>query len=157
VGKEYPFSREKLSPLLALYVEPDWQRACLRCIELLEYGGEGHSLGIHSNNEAIIREFALRKPASRILVNTSTTHGAVGATTNLMPALTLGCGAIGGSATSDNISPLNLIDVRRMAYGVREVEDVIKSDEGLYKTSPQASTELDLEEVVRKILREMTK
>lgn len=157
VGKEYPFSREKLSPILALYVEPDWQRACLRCIELLEYGGEGHSLGIHSNNEAIIREFALRKPASRILVNTSTTHGAVGATTNLMPALTLGCGAIGGSATSDNISPLNLIDVRRMAYGVREVEDVIKSDEGLYKASPQASTELDLEEVVRKILREMTK
>lgn len=157
VGKDYPFSREKLSPLLALYVEPDWQRACLRCIEILEYGGEGHSLGIHSNNVSIIREFALRKPASRILVNTSTTHGAVGATTNLMPALTLGCGAIGGSATSDNISPLNLIDVRRMAYGVREVEDVIKSSEALDKTSSSASDNLDLEEVVRKILREMTK
>lgn len=157
VGKEYPFSREKLSPILALYVEPDWQRACLRCIELLEYGGEGHSLGIHSNNEAIIREFALRKPASRILVNTSTTHGAVGATTNLFPALTLGCGAVGGSATSDNISPLNLIDVRRMAYGVREVEDVVHDGESLSKTMNTESKELDLEDVVRKILREMTK
>lgn len=157
VGKEYPFSREKLSPILAIYVEPDWQRACLRCIELLEYGGEGHSLGIHSNNEAIIREFALRKPASRILVNSSTTHGAVGATTNLMPALTLGCGAIGGSATSDNISPLNLIDVRRMAYGVREVEDVANSADTLNKSEPSTSMDLNLEEVVRRILEQMTK
>ncbi|MFH5835180.1 acetaldehyde dehydrogenase (acetylating) [Proteiniclasticum sp. C24MP] len=156
VGREYPFSREKLSPLLALYVEPDWQRACEKCIEILEYGGEGHSLGIHSNNEKIIREFALRKPASRILVNTSTTHGAVGATTNLMPALTLGCGAIGGSATSDNINPMHLIDIRRMAYGVREVEDVVDMSKTLVgKNGSEGSKDYDLEQVVRKILSEM--
>ncbi|NCC79862.1 MAG: acetaldehyde dehydrogenase (acetylating), partial [Clostridia bacterium] len=158
VGKEFPFSREKLSPLLALYVEPDWQRACEKCIEILEYGGEGHSLGIHSNNEKIIREFALRKPASRILVNTSTTHGAVGATTNLMPALTLGCGAIGGSATSDNINPMHLIDIRRMAYGVREVEDVVDlSETNIRKEGPEENRDYDLEQVVRKILSEMIK
>ena len=158
VGKEFPFSREKLSPLLALYVEPDWQRACEKCIEILEYGGEGHSLGIHSNNEKIIREFALRKPASRILVNTSTTHGAVGATTNLMPALTLGCGAIGGSATSDNINPMHLIDIRRMAYGVREVEDVVDlSETNIGKEGPEENRDYDLEQVVRKILSEMIK
>ena len=158
VGRDYPFSREKLSPLLGLYVEPDWQRACEKCIALLEYGGEGHSLGIHSNNEKIIREFALRKPASRIIINSATTHGAIGATTNLMPALTLGCGAIGGSATSDNISPMNLINIRRMAYGVREVEDVLASEKTLI---PQGESEdpkdYDLEKVVRKILAEMTR
>lgn len=154
VGKAFPFSREKLSPLLALYVEPDWQRGCERCIELLEYGGEGHSLGIHSNDDKIIREFALRKPASRILINSATTHGAIGATTNLMPALTLGCGAVGGSATSDNISPMNLIDIRRMAYGVREVEDVLDMEETLIKNG-KANTDYDLEQVVRKILAEM--
>lgn len=156
VGREYPFSREKLSPLLALYVEPDWQRGCERCIELLEYGGEGHSLGIHSNNEKIIREFALRKPASRILINSATTHGAIGATTNLMPALTLGCGAVGGSATSDNISPLNLINIRRMAYGVREVEDVLDMGKTLIDTTEnKEKTDYDLEQIVRKILAEM--
>ncbi len=158
VGREFPFSREKLSPLLALYVEPDWQRACEKCIELLEYGGEGHSLGIHSNNEKIIREFALKKPASRILVNSSTTHGAIGATTNLMPALTLGCGAVGGSATSDNINPMNLIDIRRMAYGVREVEDVVNPSETLISSgNGKESKDYDLEQVVRKILTEMMK
>lgn len=157
VGKAYPFSREKLSPLLALYVEPDWQSACEKCIEILEYGGEGHSLGIHSNNEAIIREFALKKPASRILVNSSTTHGAIGATTNLAPAMTLGCGAVGGSATSDNITPMHLIDIRRMAYGVREVEDIVKVEETLSQTPNQESGNYDLEKVVRKILDELTK
>lgn len=157
VGKAYPFSREKLSPLLALYVEPDWQSACEKCIEILEYGGEGHSLGIHSNNEMIIREFALKKPASRILVNSSTTHGAIGATTNLAPAMTLGCGAVGGSATSDNITPMHLIDIRRMAYGVREVEDIIKVEETLSNPQNKENGNYDLEKVVRKILDELTK
>ena len=69
-------------------------------------------------------EFALRKPASRIIVNSPTTHGAIGATTNLAPALTLGCGAVGGSATSDNVSPMNLINIRRLAYGKSEAEDL---------------------------------
>lgn len=100
------------------------EKGCDKCIELLDYGGMGHTLGIHSNDKDIIMEFALRKPASRIIVNSPTTHGAIGATTNLAPALTLGCGAVGGSATSDNVSPMNLINIRRLAYGKSEAEDL---------------------------------
>lgn len=124
VGKEYPFSREKLSPLLAFYSEENWEKACERCIELLEYGGLGHSLAIHSKDEKIIHEFALKKPVSRILVNTPASHGAIGATTKLAPSLTLGCGAGGGSATSDNVSPLHLLDIKKMVYGIKDVEDL---------------------------------
>ena len=76
---------------------------------------------IHSENKQVIREFALQKPVSRLLVNTPGALGGVGATTNLQPALTLGCGAVGGSATSDNVGPLNLINVRRVATGVVEL------------------------------------
>lgn len=122
VGKEYPFSKEKLTGLLGFYVVEDWEEACELCFKLLENGGLGHSLSIHSNDENIIREFGLKKPVSRILVNTPSSQGAVGITTNLAPALTLGCGAIGGSASSDNITPMNLINIRRMAYGVEDVE-----------------------------------
>lgn len=124
VGKNYPFSREKLAPLLAFYTEENWEKACERCIELLNNEGIGHTLIIHSNNEDIIKEFALKKPVSRILVNTPGALGGIGGTTNLLPALTLGCGAVGGSATSDNVSPLNLINIRRLAYGARELEDL---------------------------------
>ena len=122
VGKEYPFSKEKLTGLLGFYVVEDWEEACELCFKLLENGGLGHSLSIHSNDENIIREFGLKKPVSRILVNTPSSQGAVGITTNLAPSLTLGCGAIGGSASSDNITPMNLINIRRMAYGVEDVE-----------------------------------
>lgn len=128
VGREYPFSIEKLSPILAFYSEEDWQTACERCIELLKYGGLGHSLVIHSKDENVIREFALKKPVSRMLINTPSSQGAIGATTNLLPSLTLGCGAIGGSATSDNVGPLNLINIRRVAYGVIEAEDLKGAD-----------------------------
>lgn len=124
VGKDYPFSIEKLSPILAFYSEEDWHKACERCIELLKHGGLGHSLVIHSRDENVIREFALKKPVSRMLVNTPSSQGAIGATTNLLPSLTLGCGAVGGSATSDNVGPMNLVNIRRVAYGVLEAEDL---------------------------------
>lgn len=124
VGKNYPFSREKLAPILAFYTEEDWEKACEKCIKLLNNEGIGHTLIIHSNNEDVIREFALKKPVSRILVNTPGALGGIGGTTNLIPALTLGCGAVGGSATSDNVSPLNLMNIRRLAYGIRELEDL---------------------------------
>ena len=79
---------------------------------------------IHSENENVIREFALKKPVSRLLVNTPGALGGVGATTNLAPALTLGCGAVGGSATSDNVGPENLYNIRRVAFGMRELSEV---------------------------------
>ena len=117
VGRDFPLSIEKLSPILAFYVEKDWRAACERCIELLNYGGLGHTLAIHSRNEEIIREFGLQKPVFRIVVNSQAALGAVGYTTALFPSMTLGCGSIGGNITSDNISPLHLMNIKRLAYG----------------------------------------
>ncbi len=124
VSHNNPFSREKLCPILALYSAKDWQSACDLCISLLENEGQGHTMVIHSQNEEIIREFILKKPVSRVLVNTPAALGGIGATTNITPALTLGCGAVGGGSTSDNVSPLNLINVRKAAYGVKELEEL---------------------------------
>lgn len=124
VGKWNPYSREKLTPILGFYCEENWEKACDRCVELLMNEGKGHTLILHSNDEEVIREFALKKPVSRLLINTPGALGGIGGSTNLIPALTLGCGAIGGSATSDNIGPMNLINIRRIAYGVSELEDI---------------------------------
>ncbi|WP_291244637.1 acetaldehyde dehydrogenase (acetylating) [Fournierella sp.] len=124
VGPKHPYSREKLCPILAFFVEPDWEKACEKSIQILQNEGAGHTMTIHSQNEAVIREFALKKPVSRLLVNTPGALGGVGATTGLAPALTLGCGAVGGSATSDNISPLNLFNIRRVAWGLCELDDL---------------------------------
>lgn len=121
VGPEYPLSREKLSPVLALYRENDWKAACDRCISLINFGGIGHTMGIHSKDEEIIMEFALKKPVFRIIANSPTTHGAVGYSTGLPPALTLGCGTWGGSSTSDNVTPMHLINWKRLAYGIVDV------------------------------------
>lgn len=115
VGKGYPLSREKLSPILAFYSVPTWQDGLQRCIELLEFGGLGHTAVIHSHNEEVIREFALHAPASRILVNTPSSKGAVGAVTGLPPSMTLGCGTWGHNITTDSITPLHLLNIKRMA------------------------------------------
>ncbi len=120
VGANYPFSKEKLTALLGFYIVEDWQEACKLCISLLENCGIGHTLSMHSTNKAVIREFGLKKPVSRLLVNTASTHGAVGLTTNLFPSFTLGCGSVGGSSTSDNVSPLHLLNIRRVAYDVND-------------------------------------
>ena len=124
VSRDNPFSREKLCPVLAFYSEKDWVAGCERSLELLRNEGQGHTLVIHSQNEDVIREFILRKPVSRVLINTPAALGGIGASTNISPALTLGCGAVGGGSTSDNISPLNLINIKKAAYGVREIEDL---------------------------------
>ncbi|MDR1825462.1 MAG: acetaldehyde dehydrogenase (acetylating) [Bifidobacteriaceae bacterium] len=124
VGPKVPFSKEKLCPVLAFYTEPDWEAACELSIKILLHEGAGHTMMIHSRDEAVIREFALKKPVSRLLVNTPGALGGVGATTNLLPAFTLGCGAVGGSSSSDNIGPLNLINIRRVARGARELDEI---------------------------------
>ena len=124
VSQKNGYSREKLCPILAFYVEKDWEACCRRCIELLNNEGIGHTMTIHSRDEKIIREFALKKPVSRLLVNTPGSLGGTGATTSLPPALTLGCGSVGKSSTSDNITPLHLINIRRVAYGVKELRDL---------------------------------
>jgi len=119
VGPGEFFSREKLSPVLAFYVEDGWEKCCERAIELLNFGGLGHSLSIHSQDENVIQRFFEEKPAFRIVVNTTSTLGAVGYTTGLAPAMSLGPGTWAGSVTSDNITPLHLINVKRLAYEIR--------------------------------------
>ena len=122
VGREHPLSIEKLCPVLSYYVVRDWREGCERCIEILRYGGMGHTMSIHSRDEDVILEFGLKKPAFRICVNTPTTHGSIGLTTGLDPAMTLGCGGYGGNITSDNIGPRHLLNVKRLAYETRPAE-----------------------------------
>ena len=124
VGPGFPYSSEKLGPILAFYVEENEEKALARCAELLEWEGAGHTFAIHSEDEAVVRRFASAMPASRVLVNTAASLGGVGATTCLFPALTLGCGAVGGSSSSNNIGPLDLINIKRVAWGVREVDEL---------------------------------
>src|SRR6476469_9724970 len=116
VGRDYPLSIEKLCPVLSFYVVADWREGCERCKEILRYGGMGHTMSIHSRNDAIILQFGLKKPAFRIVVNSPTTLGSIGLTTGLDPSMTLGCGGYGGNITSDNISPRHLLNIKRVAY-----------------------------------------
>ncbi len=119
VGRDHPLSIEKLCPVLSYYVVDDWRAGCERCKEILRYGGMGHTMSVHATDDDVILQFGLHKPAFRIVVNTPTTHGSVGMTTGLDPAMTLGCGGFGGNITSDNISPMHLLNIKRVAYELR--------------------------------------
>ena len=121
VGRDYPLSIEKLCPVLSFYVVRDWQEGCERCMQILRYGGMGHTMSIHSRNDDVILQFGLKKPAYRIVVNTPATIGAIGLTTGLDPSMTLGCGGWGGNITSDNISPRHLLNLKRLAYETNPV------------------------------------
>lgn len=122
IGKNIPFAIEKLSPVLALYTVENWEEGCDVSIQLLEVGGLGHTLGIHCQDREVIKAFALKKPASRIIVNSGTTFGGIGATTGIFPSLTLGCGSYGNNITSDNIGPQHLLNIKRVAFGLREMD-----------------------------------
>jgi acetaldehyde dehydrogenase (acetylating) len=120
-GEGYPLSYEKLTTVLAFYTAKDWEDACHLSIELLNLGGLGHTLAIHSQNEEIIREYMI-KPVARIIVNSPSSLGGVGYTTGITPSMTLGCGTWGGSSLSDNLGPQHLINVKRVAYGIRKAD-----------------------------------
>ena len=122
VGREFPLSMEKLSPLLAFYVADGLSRGAERCYEVLRYGGMGHTAGVHTRSREAAVRFGGEMPASRITVNTPTTHGAIGFSTALPPSMTLGCGSWGGNVTSDNVSPLHLLDIKRVAFETRSVK-----------------------------------
>ena len=126
VSENNPYSREKLCPVMAYYVEDDWMDACEKCIELLLSERQGHTLVIHSKDPNVVEQFALKKPVGRMLVNTSATYGSMGITTNLFPAMTLGSGSAGKGISADNVSPMNLIYIRKVGYGIKEVEKVKK-------------------------------
>ena len=116
VGDDYPFSKEKLSPILTYYRVKDKEEGINLAEKLIEYGGMGHSAVIHSENRDTILEFSERVKAGRVIVNSPSTHGAIGDIYNTnMPSLTLGCGTFGGNSTTDNVSSVNLINVKRVA------------------------------------------
>lgn len=119
VTPDDPYCRELLAPVMAYYVEDDWLHACEKCIELLLNERNSHTLVVHSRDEDVIRQFALKKPVARLLVNTPAAFGGMGMTTTLFPAMTLGSGLAGRGITSDNVSPMNLVYIRRVGYGVR--------------------------------------
>ena len=116
VGWDHPLSVEKLSPILSVYRADGWEAGCERCIEILNFGGRGHTLSIHSRDEEVIWAFVMEKPTHRILVNAPSAQGAVGYGTGLVPSMTLGCGAFGGNITSDNISAHNLVLTKHVGY-----------------------------------------
>jgi len=153
VGREEPLSREKLTTVLGWYEENGWEAGCERCIELIQFGGRGHSLEIHAEDQNVIMAFGLEKPVFRITVNTMSTLGAIGLTTGLMPALTLGAGGVGGSITGDNITTYHLFNVKRLAYEMSAPPPaalVAGSEKPLVSAS-------EIEAVVRSVVEEILK
>jgi acetaldehyde dehydrogenase (acetylating) len=128
VGRDYPLSMEKLSPILAYYVVEDLEEGCQRAAEVLKYGGMGHTASIHTRDRNAAREYGARMPASRVIVSSPSTHGAIGFTTDLEPSMTLGCGSWGGNVTSDNISPRHLLDLKRIAFETHPINQTVSDD-----------------------------
>lgn len=126
VGEQYPLSYEKLTTVLAFYTVKDWHEACELSIKLLQ-NGIGHTMSLHTEDRDMVMKFA-KKPASRILVNTGGAQGGTGASTGLMPSFTLGCGTWGGSSVSENVSPMHLINIKRVAYGLKDCNTLACSD-----------------------------
>ena len=121
VGRDYPLSIEKLSPILAYYVVNGLEQGSQLCDEILHFGGMGHTASIHTRRREAALQYGALMPASRVVVNSPSTHGAIGFSTDLAPSMTLGCGSWGGNVTSDNISPLHLMDIKRVAFETRPV------------------------------------
>jgi acetaldehyde dehydrogenase (acetylating) len=161
VGPEAPLSREKLTTVLGWYEADGWEAGCERCIELIRFGGRGHTLVIHATDERVILQFGLEKPVFRILVNTMGTLGSVGITTSLLPSMTLGSGGIGGSITGDNITATHLLNVKRVAYEITPppaeamVSHPAVTPAGVGPVSAGAITTADIEEIVRRVLQEV--
>jgi len=149
-GPGYPLSYEKLTTVLALYTVKDWEEACHLSIDLLNLGGIGHSFSIHSQNESVIMEF-IKKPVFRILVNTPSAVGAIGYTTGLTPSMTLGCGTWGGSSISDNLGPQHLINIKKLAYGIKDLELGATKN----TCTPCEINSEDIAGVVRQVLKQL--
>ena len=125
-GPSRPYSMEKLCPVLALYLMDSDEAVLKKCVEVLTFEGSGHTFAMHAEDKEAVRRFAEKIPVSRFLVNTPAALGGIGQSTNLFPALTLGCGAVGGSASSENISPRDLINIRKVAWGENKEDDLVE-------------------------------
>jgi len=173
VGRDEPLSGEKLTTVLGWYEVDGWEEGCERSLEMIAYGGRGHSQVIHARDEHVIMQFGLLKPVFRIVVNTFGTLGTTGYTTGLMPSMTLGSGGVGGAITGDNITVHHMYNIKRLAYEMRTPPDAAfapgstddpaqrRNFTGGASSLPQASSspsaDAKVEEIVRKVLLELKK
>jgi acetaldehyde dehydrogenase (acetylating) len=173
VGTEEPLSGEKLTTVLGWYEVDGWEQGCERSMELINYGGRGHSQVIHAQDERVIMEFGLQKPVFRIVVNTFGTLGTTGYTTGVMPSMTLGSGGVGGAITGDNITVHHMYNVKKLAYEIRTPPDAAfmpgSTDDPAQKrnftggasslpaSNPSPSMDAQVEDIVRRVLLELKK
>ena len=169
VGRDEPLSGEKLTTVLGWYEADGWEAGCERSLELINYGGRGHSQVIHARDENVIMQFGLEKPVFRIVVNTFGTLGTTGFTTGLMPSMTLGSGGVGGAITGDNITVHHMYNVKRLAYEIRTAPDAAftpgstdtQAQRGMFTggagSAASNSVNPQVEEIVRRVLLELGK
>lgn len=150
-GEKEPLSREKLTTVLGWYEENGWEAGCERSIDLIHFGGRGHTQIIHAQDENVIMQYGLEKPVFRIIVNSMGTLGAVGFTTGLMPSMTLGAGGEGGSITGDNVTVRHLFNIKRLAYELAEPPQSALTEQG----NQAGLSEINLEALVRQIVQEV--
>lgn len=158
IGFGHPYSNEKLAPILGFYTAENYVEICELAQKILHYEGAGHTFSMHTKDPKIVDYFAARIPASRIMVNTPSALGGIGASTGMLPALTLGCGAIGGSATSENVGPQHLINVRVVAEGLLEMDEIRKNTAALIATpccTGSKATDIDVDMLVNEIVKRL--
>ena len=158
IGKGHPYSNEKLAPILGFYTAENYVEICELAQKILHYEGAGHTFSMHTKDPKIVDYFAARIPASRIMVNTPSALGGIGASTGMLPALTLGCGAIGGSATSENVGPQHLINVRVVAEGLLEMDEIRKNTEALIAApccTGSKAADIDVDMLVNEIVKRL--
>ena len=155
VGPSEPLSREKLTTVLGFYTANGWEAGCDICLELINFGGRGHSILLHATDEDIIMRFGLEKPVFRIGVNTMGTLGLIGFTTGVDPSLTLGSGGVGGAITGDNITVNHLFNVKRIAYETNDPPaEAFQSSTAQTNQTNTPDTQ-DIEAIVRAVIKEV--
>jgi acetaldehyde dehydrogenase (acetylating) len=155
VGRDEPLSREKLTTVLGWYEAEGWEAGCDRCVEMILFGGRGHSMIIHAENQDIIMEFGLEKPVFRIGVNTMGTLGMIGLTTSVMPSMTLGSGGFGGSITGDNITIHHMYNIKRLAYETSSPPPAAMTAGSIPSGSIHSPSAADIEAAVREVVEEI--
>lgn len=158
VGRGHPYSNEKLGPIMGFYTGTDYMDVCDKVCTILYYEGAGHTFSMHTNDDKIVDYFSKRVPASRILVNTPSALGGIGATTALQPSLTLGCGAVGGSATSENVGPMQLLNLRYVAYGRKELDEIRAEIPEITEGNCHEAldlSEVDIDEIVKSVISKL--
>jgi acetaldehyde dehydrogenase (acetylating) len=155
VGPKEPLSREKLTTVLGWYEADGWQAGCAICMDLINFGGEGHSLALHARDEDVIMSFALEKPVHRIVVNTMSSLGGTGCTTGISPSMTLGPGGVGGAITGDNIGVKHMFTVKTLAYELRPAPPaaMLPATRGPAPARPAAPE--TIERIVQRVLADL--